>query len=103
MEGGDHYYQTMSHAALEELTPDIVPFVQPVVDLPHLLQLSIRVFHSDSPRELLQRLRHIVRKQQHRPRRLTEPLEQIVHVLKQCRKVSSRSKGLHILLTIPTR
>src|SRR5712692_11029964 len=88
VEGGDHDHEPLAHAALEEFASDIIPLVQPVVDLPHLLYLSIGIFYRDSSRELLQRLRHIVRKQHYSLRWFSESFEELVHVLKQCWKVA---------------
>src|SRR2546425_10034274 len=53
MKSDDHYHEPLAHPTLEQLPSDIVPFVQPVIDLPHLLQLPIRILHPNRPRELL--------------------------------------------------
>src|SRR5207247_7639702 len=37
VESSDHDHKPLAHAAFEEFASDIVPLVQPVVDLPHLL------------------------------------------------------------------
>src|SRR6266516_2569592 len=46
VEGGNHDDEPLPHAALEEFSPNIVPFVKPVIDLPHLLLPSIRIPYS---------------------------------------------------------
>src|SRR4029077_1247106 len=96
VESSDHDYKALAHPTLEQFASDIVPLVQPVVNLPHLLQLSLRILHRDGTRELFHSLRHIIRKQQNRLRRLTESLEQFVKILEQRWKVTSRSQRLHI-------
>src|SRR6266581_7854005 len=50
VESGDHYHKPLAHSTLEEFASDIVPFVQPVIDLPHLLQLPVRILHRHRPR-----------------------------------------------------
>src|SRR6266568_303258 len=103
VESGDHYHEPLAHSTLEEFSSDVVPFVQPVVYLPHLLQLPVRILHGHRPRQLLQRLRHVISKQQYRLRRFPEPLEQFIDILEQCWKIPRSTQRLHISLTIPPR
>src|ERR1700704_5207843 len=102
MEPRDHYHQPLAHAALEEFASNVVPFVQPVIDPPHLLRLSIRIFHFDGPRKFPKRLCHIISKQEYRLRRFPETAEELVDVLEQTWKVSRGAQCLHIPLTIST-
>src|SRR6266705_3611961 len=81
VESGDHDHKPLAHPTFEQFASDIVPLVQPVIDPPHLLQLSIRIFHLDRPRKLPQSFRHVVCKQQYCPRRFSESAEEFVNIL----------------------
>src|SRR5205809_4663861 len=79
VEGGDHDHKPLAHAALEEFAPNIVPLVQPVVALPHLLSLSIGVFHRDCPGKLPECFCHAVCKQEYCLRGFPESAEELVN------------------------
>src|SRR6266699_4117561 len=81
VETRNHDHQPLTHATFEEFAPNIVPFVQPVIDPPHLLHLSIGILHLDSAREFPQRLCHIISKQEYRLRRFPETAEKLVDIL----------------------
>src|SRR6266571_4604048 len=102
VESGDHDHKPLAHPTFEQFASDIVPLVQPVIDPPHLLQLSVGIFHLDGPRKFSQRFRHIISKQEYRLRRLPETAEELVDILKQTWKVTRSAQCLHIPLTIPT-
>src|SRR6266481_4738268 len=81
VETRNHNHQPLMHATLEELASDIVPLVQPVIEPPHLLQLSIGTFHLDGPRKFPQSLCHIISKQENGLRRFSESAEEFVDIL----------------------
>src|SRR2546425_8645374 len=103
VETRNHDHQPLAHATLEEFASNVVPLVQPEIDPPHLLQLSVGIFHLDGPRKFSQRLRHIISKQDYRLRRLPETAEELIDILKQTWKVTRSAQCLHIPLTISTR
>src|SRR6267143_3246607 len=77
----DHDYEPLAHTTLEQFASDIVPLVQPVIEPPHLLQLSIGTLHLNGPRKLPQSLRHIISKQENGLRRFPESAEELVDIL----------------------
>src|SRR6266704_4463611 len=99
VESGDHDHKPLAHPTFEQFASDIVPLVQPVIDPPHLLQLSIGIFHLDGPRKFSQRFCLIIRKQENGLGRFSESAEEFVDVLEQSWKVSRCPQCLHVPLT----
>src|SRR2546428_10500517 len=80
VETRNHYHQPLAHATLEEFASNVIPLVQPSIDPPHLLQLSIGISHIDRPGKLPQRLCHVVCKQQYRFGGFSESAEEFVDI-----------------------
>src|SRR5467141_5004445 len=81
VETRNHNHKPLTHPTLEQLASDIVPLVQPVIEPPHLLQLSIGTLHLDGPRKFPQSLCHIISKQENGLRRFPESTEKFVNIL----------------------
>src|SRR6266480_6765945 len=81
VETRNHDHQPLAHSTLEELTSNVVPLVQPVIDPTHLLRLPIGILHFDCAGELPKRLCHIISKQEYGLRRFPKSAEEFVDVL----------------------
>src|SRR5213592_4828282 len=49
----NHDHQPLAHSTLEELTSNIIPLIQPVIDPPHLLHCPLEFFTSTVPESFL--------------------------------------------------